>query len=154
MTLRRRTPFVLVVVAFAIAACSSTGEPSWSLTSSTSDAVVHGPGVEDRTGSVLEWEFAEDVDSWADLPSDFRWGIRQSSPQTIEVGWWSLPCDDDPRLVIESGVIELTVDGYLGDRPDPDVGCAAMGIWREFRLTFDRPVDAESVTLEVIEPPS
>ena len=103
---------------------------------------------------MLEWEFAEDVDSWGDIPDDFQWGIRQPDSRTIEVGWWGLGCDDDPRLVIEADVIELTLDGYLGDRPDPEVGCAMMGIWREFHLVFPEPVDAETFTLNVIEPPA
>jgi hypothetical protein len=111
-------------------------------------------GLEDKTGAVLEWEFAEDVDSWADIPNDFRWGIRQSDPKSIEVGWWGLGCDDDPQLVVEEGVIELTLDGYLDDRPDPEVGCAMMGIWREVHLTFDEPVDAQAFVLTVVEPPS
>lgn len=144
--------FVLAIAVF-VAACSSNGEPSWSLTSSTSATVFHGPGVEDRTGLVLGWEFAEDVDSWADVADDFEWGIRQSDARSIEVGWWALGCDDDPRLVIEGDVVELTLDGYLGDRPDPEVGCALMGIWREFHLTFEEPIDMESLKLEVIETP-
>jgi hypothetical protein len=154
MTLRRRTPFVLVVLAFAIAACSSNGEPSWSLTSSTSAGGFHGPQVEDLTGMVIDWEFAEDVDSWGDVPDDFEWGIRQIDARTLEVGWWGLGCDDDPRLFVDEGVIELTLDGYLDDRPDPEVGCAMMGIWREVRLTFTENVDVEAFTLTVIEPPS
>lgn len=153
MMLRRRTPFVVVVLAFAIAACNSNGEPSWSLTSSTSAGGFHGPQVEDLTGMVIDWEFAEDVDSWGDVPDDFEWGLRQRNPQSIEVGWWGLGCDDDPRLVVDTDVLELTLDGYLGDRPDTEVGCAMMGIWREFHLTFAEPIDVESLRLEVIEPP-
>ena len=50
-------------------------------------------------------------------------------------------------------MIELTLDGYLGDRPDPEVGCAMMGIWREVRMIFTDEVDVEQFRLEVIEPP-
>ena len=153
MMLRLRTLFVLAV-AVVVAACSSTGEPSWSLTSSTSDSLVHGPGVEDRTGSLLDWEYQDEGGSWPDLPDDFEWGMRQSGPRSIEVGWWGLGFDDDPRLVVDEGVIELTLDGYLGDRPDPEIGCAMMGIWREFRLTFAEPIEAEAFVLTVVEPPS
>ncbi len=151
MMLRIRALFALAVAVF-VAACSSNGEPRWSPTPSTSATVLHGLGVDDRTGLVLEWEFAEDVDSWADVPDDFDWGIRQVDEQAIEVGWWALGCDDDPRLLIEADVIELTLDGYLGDRPDPEVGCASMGIWREFHLTYTEPVDTETLTLTVVEP--
>lgn len=103
---------------------------------------------------MLEWEFAEDVDSWADVPDDFRWGIRQADSQSIEIGWWGLGCDDDPRLVVDTELIELTLDGYLGDRPDPEVGCAMMGIWREVRVIYSEPVDINALTLKVIEPPA
>lgn len=143
---------ILVLLAVVLAACGAGGETSANPPTSTT-TVFHGPVVEDRTDSVLEWQFAEDVDSWADLQDDFQWGIRQSDSRSIEVGWWGLGCDDDPRLVIEADVIELTLDGYLGDRPDPEVGCAMMGIWREVSLTFAEPVDVESLALEVIEPP-
>lgn len=128
----------LVPVAVVLAACGAGGETSGNPSTSTT-TVFHRPGVEDRTGAVLEWECAEGVDSWADTADDFRWGIRQSDSRT---------------MVIEVDAIELTLDGYLGDRPDPEVGCALMGVWREVRVIFAEPVDAEAFALNVIEPPS
>jgi hypothetical protein len=79
-----------------------------------------------------------------------RWGkawVENVDDRTIRVVWSGLPGDDtiDLDLSVRDGAADLTIV-----QPGPYAGTDAMGEDRVLVLTFDEPIQAETVEVAIL----
>lgn len=160
--MRGRAVLLLVAWVSAVAGCTASPQPSASpeptsspqwraVTGTRSDGATYQIEIADETGWLLEAD-ASPKDRPARVDFSPNWNVDNltGDPQVLFVSWWGGQCDVGQTLLLleEGGRLALDLDTGTSV-PPPGEMCPAVGLAYRVRLTFDRDVPAESVTVTV-----